>query len=104
MNDYGCILVLVSWLKPWLRRCLCAKPRLIGDLTGALPVASGGRLGLLWLTFARHEKMAHRVHQGLDGETPGEVANAETPAPPASFQNYTWQSHCNGLFELPIAA
>jgi transposase InsO family protein len=46
----------------------------------------------------------HRVHQGLDGDMPREVADAETPMPPASFQNYTWQSHCNGLFKLPIAA
>ena len=46
----------------------------------------------------------YRVHQGLDGNTPGEMADAQTPVPPASFHNYAWQSHCNGLFELPIAA
>jgi hypothetical protein len=45
-----------------------------------------------------------RVHQGLDGKTPGEMADAQTPVPPASFHNYKWQSHCNCLFELPIAA
>ena len=40
----------------------------------------------------------------LDGDMPHEVAEAETPMPPAGFQNYTWQSHCNGHFRLPIAA
>jgi transposase InsO family protein len=46
----------------------------------------------------------YRVHQGLDGSAPAEMADAPTPAQPASFHNYNWQSHCNGLFELPIAA
>jgi transposase InsO family protein len=46
----------------------------------------------------------YRVHQGLDGNTPGEMAGAQTPVQPARLQNYNWQSHCNGLFELPIAA
>jgi transposase InsO family protein len=46
----------------------------------------------------------YRVHQGFDGTTPGEMADAQIPVPPASFHNYYWQSHCNGLFELPIAA
>jgi putative transposase len=45
----------------------------------------------------------YRVHQGLDGDTPGEMAEAQRTARPASFENYTWQSHCNGLFNLPIA-
>ena len=44
------------------------------------------------------------VHQGLDGHRSGEVADARTPPQPASFQNYAWKSHCNGAFQLPIAA
>jgi hypothetical protein len=44
------------------------------------------------------------VHQGLAGNTPEEMTGSNAPAQPASLQNYTWQSHCNGLFELPIAA
>ena len=39
---------------------------------------------------------AARMHQGLSGDTPGEKA--------AGLENYRWQSHCHGLFELPIAA
>jgi|ERR1035437_718220 transposase InsO family protein len=46
---------------------------------------------------------AARVHQGLFGDTPGEKAGGRK-AQPASLENYRWQSHCHGLFELPIAA
>jgi len=46
---------------------------------------------------------AARVHQGLSGDTPGEKAGGLTPQP-AGLENYRWQSHCHGLFELPIAA
>jgi len=45
----------------------------------------------------------YRVHQRLNEDTPGEMAEAQRTARPASFENYTWQSHCNGLFNLPIA-
>ena len=44
-----------------------------------------------------------RVHQGLAGDTPEEMAGAHAPQQ-ARLHNYVWQSHCNGLFELPIAA
>jgi transposase InsO family protein len=46
---------------------------------------------------------AARVHQGLSGDTPREKAGGPTPQP-ASLEHYRWQSHCHGLFELPIAA
>ena len=46
---------------------------------------------------------AVRLHQGLSGDTPGEKAGDPTPKP-ALMENYRWQSHCHGLFELPIAA
>jgi hypothetical protein len=46
---------------------------------------------------------AARVHQGLSGDTPGEKAGSLTPQA-AGLENYRWQSHCHGLFELPIAA
>jgi hypothetical protein len=39
----------------------------------------------------------------LSGDTPGEKAGGPTPKR-ASLENYRWQSHCHGLFELPIAA
>ena len=44
-----------------------------------------------------------RFHQGLAADPPEEMAGAQTPQQ-ASLHNYLWQSHCNGLFELPIAA
>ena len=46
---------------------------------------------------------AARMHQVLSGATPGEKAGGPTPQP-AGLENYRWQSHCHGLFELPIAA
>ena len=46
---------------------------------------------------------AARVHQGQSGDTPGVKAGGPT-AQPASPEKYRWQSHCHGLFELPIAA
>jgi transposase InsO family protein len=46
---------------------------------------------------------AARVHQGLSGDTPGEKAGGPTPEA-AGLENYRWQSHCHGLFELPMPA
>ncbi len=44
-----------------------------------------------------------RVHQSLDGATPG-VVNGETQYRHADLKEYSWRSHCNGLFQIPIAA
>ena len=44
-----------------------------------------------------------RVHQSLEGATPGEKAGSPTPEP-ACLDHYGWRGHCRGLFELPIAA
>jgi len=55
------------------------------------------------LELFKHYYNAARVHQGLSGDTPGEKAGGPTPQP-AGLENYRWQSHCHGLFELPIAA
>lgn len=44
-----------------------------------------------------------RVHQSLQGATPQEQAGSPT-AEPACLEHYSWRSHCQGLFELPIAA
>ena len=45
----------------------------------------------------------HRTHSGITGETPvgrcGDVTESVL-----NLDNYRWQRHCNGLFELPIAA
>ena len=44
-----------------------------------------------------------REHQSLDGATPEEKGGRPIPLP-VNLKNYSWQSHCNGLFQLPIAA
>jgi putative transposase len=45
----------------------------------------------------------HRVHQSLDGRTPGE-RSGQPPPSPAVLARYAWRSHCHGLFKMPIAA
>jgi putative transposase len=45
----------------------------------------------------------HRVHQSLDGKTPVSV-NDSVYSQRADLSHYSWQSHCRGLFETPIAA
>jgi len=44
-----------------------------------------------------------RVHQGLDGDTPDDKAG-HPGLEQARLEQYAWRSHCQGLFELPIAA
>ena len=44
-----------------------------------------------------------RAHQSLDGNSPAEVSSAHQ-LPTAKLSNYSWISHCNGLFQTPIAA
>src|SRR5262245_39746067 len=45
----------------------------------------------------------HRVHQSLDGRTPGERSGQPPPAR-AVLTRYAWRHHCRGLFQMPIAA
>ena len=44
-----------------------------------------------------------RVHPSLEGATPEGKSGGPT-GKPANFEHYEWQSHCHGLFKLPIAA
>jgi transposase InsO family protein len=44
-----------------------------------------------------------RVHQSLEGVTPEEKSGGESKEP-ADLHRYRWESHCHGLFELPVAA
>ena len=44
-----------------------------------------------------------RAHQSLDGNAPAEICDKHQP-PTATLSNYSWKSHCNGLFQTPIAA
>ncbi|MDF1556380.1 MAG: integrase core domain-containing protein, partial [Deferrisomatales bacterium] len=45
----------------------------------------------------------HRVHTSLGGATPAEVGENDTTLR-AEFSNFRWQSHCGGLYQLPMAA
>ena len=44
-----------------------------------------------------------RVHQSLGGDTPVVISGNSLPQR-AKLSNYSWVSHCNGLFQTPIAA
>jgi putative transposase len=44
-----------------------------------------------------------RVHQSLDGVTPTERTGKPRPGR-AALDVYTWQQHCRGLFQTPLAA
>jgi transposase InsO family protein len=46
---------------------------------------------------------ANRVHQSLNGSTPGERSGTPPPAH-AVLDHYAWRHHCRGLFQMPIAA
>ena len=44
-----------------------------------------------------------RVHRSLDGHTPeNRAGNPSTSV--AKLAHYGWENHCNGLFEIPVAA
>jgi len=45
----------------------------------------------------------HRTHRSLDGDTPNEVAGVVTKFP-IKLNKFRWQSHCRGIYQLPIAA
>jgi hypothetical protein len=44
-----------------------------------------------------------RCHYALDGDTPSE-RNAKLRTNVAGLDSYRWQSHCRGLYQLPVAA
>jgi hypothetical protein len=44
-----------------------------------------------------------RIHASLDGNTPAEMSG-RVVTHPATLRNFTWEKHCGGLFELPVAA
>ena len=66
---------------------------------------------LFWNTIDLERKLAdfqayynqHRTHSSLDGDTPAEVASG-TPRSPIKLNKIRWQTHCQGLYHLPIAA
>ena len=51
----------------------------------------------------KHYYNAARVHRGLAGVTPAELAGVPSSTP-AGLDQYGWQQHCRGLFQVPIPA
>jgi transposase InsO family protein len=45
----------------------------------------------------------HRCHFALDGDTPT-AKNRKTQSKVVDLRSYRWQSHCRGLYQLPVAA
>ena len=45
----------------------------------------------------------HRTHRSLDGDRPAEVAGVVTKLP-IKLNKFGWQTHCQGIYQLPIAA
>ena len=45
----------------------------------------------------------HRAHSSLGGDTPVEVAGS-APKLQNSLKSLRWQTHCRGLYQLPVAA
>ena len=46
---------------------------------------------------------AHRTHSSLGGDTPTEFAREPTKLQ-STLNNFRWQTHCRGLYQLPAAA
>ena len=44
-----------------------------------------------------------RTHASLEGDTPAETAGCPA-VKPASLDRFSWQEHCGGLVQLPVAA
>ncbi len=44
-----------------------------------------------------------RVHSSLDGDTPAKVSGSSLTSRP-ELHNFRWQTHCRGLYQLPVAA
>jgi transposase InsO family protein len=64
-----------------------------------------------WNSIDLHRKLKNfsadyngaRVHRSLNGITPANRAGNPSSST-ASLAHYVWESHCNGLFETPVAA
>ena len=45
----------------------------------------------------------HRTHSSLGGDTPADVAGVVTKSP-IKLNKFRWQTHCRGIYQLPVAA
>jgi hypothetical protein len=65
---------------------------------------------LFWTTADLENKLLdfrdylnlHRTHTSLQGRPPDQDANESRPF--ADLHSYRWQSHCQGLYQTPVAA
>ena len=89
----------VPWSHPFIERLVATLRR---EYLDRLFFWTADDLGRKLESFKNYYNTA-RVHQGLSGDTPAEKAGAPT-LQAANLENYHWQSHCRGLFELPVAA
>ena len=89
----------VPWSHPFIERLVATLCR---EYLDRLFFWTADDLGRKLESFKNYYNTA-RVHQGLSGDTPAEKAGAPAPQA-ANLENYHWQSHCRGLFELPVAA
>jgi len=66
---------------------------------------------LFWNAGDQERKLAdfqtyynhHRTHSSLGGDTPAEFSG-DTPKLQTTLNNFRWQTHCRGLYRLPVAA
>ena len=66
---------------------------------------------LFWKAIDLERKLAnfqayynhHRTHSSLGGDTPAEISGGNSKLP-IELNNFRWQTHCRGLYQLPIAA
>jgi putative transposase len=65
---------------------------------------------LFWTTADLENKLIefrnyfnrHRTHASLEGRPPDQDASVSRKF--ADLQSYRWQSHCQGLYQTPVAA
>jgi len=43
------------------------------------------------------------THASLNSNSPAEISGGRV-AQPAPLNSYAWEKHCDGLFQLPVAA
>ena len=80
--------------------------RLIGrvrqEYLDQVPFCSARDLDRKLLLFQKYYN-ADRVHRGFDGAPPDDKTG-KTDRKVARLDNYRWQEHCRGIYQLPIAA
>lgn len=50
----------------------------------------------------RHYYNSHRVHTALEGNTPSD-STGRSVSQRAGLDSFRWESHCHGLYQLPVA-